>query len=172
MTFDDLSSIDWESLSATTQWAKQLDSLLALAPLAGTTGQRGQLANALDAFAEHSSSRDFEIITRFNHVARRPARALRDTSIDEALAALEAASGEFKAISKEVGAVTSSLQKEAAVLRAERLRTAVTSLTDTISSLRAVSQSMGDSDDTKLITALSQAVASAQKLRGLIEQTN
>lgn len=171
MTFDDLTSIDWESCSATAQWAKLLDSLLALAPLAGTTGQRGQLADALDAFADHSSSPDFEIITKLDRVARRAARALREASIDEALAALEAASGEFRAISKEVGAVTASLQKEAAVLRAERLRTAVTSLSDTIASLKAVSHSMSDSDDTKLTSALSQAVTSAQKLRGLIEQT-
>ena len=42
MTFDDLTSIDWESFSATAQWAQLLDSLLALAPLAGTTGQRGR----------------------------------------------------------------------------------------------------------------------------------
>lgn len=170
MNFNDLSSIDWESFSDTAQWAKQLDALLALVPQAGTPAQRGQLADALDAFATHSSSADFEIILRLDRVARRAARALRDADIDAALAELEAASGEFRAVAKEVGAVTASLQKEAALLRAERLRTAVTSLTDTIASLTAVSQSMADIDDPKLTTALSQAVASAQKLRSLIEQ--
>ena len=170
MSFDDLSSIDWESFSDTAQWAKQLDTLLALGPQARDKVQRGQLADALDAFAAHSSSSDFEIILKLDRVARRAARALRDANIDDALAELEAASGEFKAIAKEVGAVTASVQKEAALLRAERLRTAVTSLTDTIASLQAVSKSLGDIDDPKLTTALSQAVASAQKLRGLIEQ--
>ena len=170
MTFDDLSSLDWESFSATAQWAKLLDALLALAPQAATAAQRDRLADALDAFADKSSSADFEIILKLDGVARRAARALRDTNIDGALSELESASGEFKAIAKEIGAVTASLQKETALLRAERLRTAVTSLTDTIASLKAVSQSMGDIDDPKLTTALSQAVASAQKLRGLIEQ--
>lgn len=170
MTFDDLSALDWESFSTTAQWTKLLDALLALAPQAGTTVQRGQLADALDAFADHSSSADFDIIIKLDGVARRAARAMREANIDDALASLEAASGEFKAITKEVSAVTASLQKEAALLRAESLRTAVKSLTDTIAALKAVSQSMGDSDDPKLSSALSQAVASAQKLRGLIEQ--
>lgn len=172
MTFDDLSSLDWETFSGTAQWAKLLDTLLALAPQARTTVQRKQLADALDAFSDNSSSADFELILKLDRVARRAARALREADIDDAIAALEAASGEFKAITKEIGAVTASLQKEAAVLRAERLRTAVTSLTDTIASLKAVSQSIGDSDDSKLTTALSQAVASAQKLRGLFEQNS
>lgn len=171
MTFDDLSSIDWESVSTTAQWAKLLDALLALAPQAGTAAQRDRLADALDAFADHSSSPEFGIILKLDRVARRAAQALRGANIDDALAALEAASVEFKAITKEIGAVTASLQKEAAELRAERLRAAVTSLTDTIASLKAVSQSIGDGEDPKLAAALSQAVASAQKLRGLIERT-
>jgi len=170
VSFDDLASLDWDSFSTTAQWAKLLDALLALAPQARSSAQRGQLADALDAFADHSQSTDFELILKLDRVARRAARALREASIDAALAELEAASGEFKVIAKEIGAVTVSLQKEAALLRADRLRTAVTSLTDTIAALKAVSQSVGDSDDAKLTAALSQAVASAQKLRGLIEQ--
>lgn len=171
MTFDDLSSIDWENVSTTAQWAKLLDALLALAPQAGSAAQRDRLADTLESFADHSSSPDFEIVLKLDRVARRAARALREANIDDALAALEAASAEFGAVTKEIGAVTASLQKEAAELRAERLRAAVTSLTDTIASLKAVSQSIGDADDPKLATALSQAVASAQKLRGLIERT-
>lgn len=170
MNLDDLSSIDWEGVSSTEQWAKLLDALLALSPQAGNTAQRNLLADTLDAFADHSSSPDFEIIVRLDRVARRAARALRDENIDQALAELEASSGEFRAIAKEIGAVTATLQKEAAVLRADRLRTAVTSLTDTIGALKAVSQSLGASDDIKLTAALSQAMTSAQKLRGLIEQ--
>lgn len=170
MNFHDLSTLDWESVSSTEQWAKLLDTLLALAPQAGTKAQRDSLADTLDAFADHSSSADFEIIIRLDRVARRAARALRDENIDQALAELEASSGEFRAIAKEIGAVTATLQKETAVLRAERLRTAVTSLTDTIGALKAMSQSLGASEDARLTTALSQAMTSAQKLRGLIEQ--
>lgn len=169
MSFDDLSSIDWESFSTTPQWAKLLDTLLALAPQASTTAQRDLLADTLDAFADHSSSEDFAIIIKLDGVAGRAAQALRLATMGQAIGQLEAASGDFKAITKEIGAVTAALQKEAAVLRAERLRTAVTSLTDTILALKAVSQSVGDKDDVKLTTALAQAMASAQKLRGLIE---
>lgn len=169
MNFDDLPSLDWESFSDTAQWAKLLDAMLALGSHAATAAQRAQLADSLDAFADHSSSADFDLILKLDRVARRAARALREANIDDALAVLEAATAEFRAITKEIGALTSSLKKEASVLRAERLRTAVTSLTDTVASLKAVSQSIGDGDDPKLILALSQAVASAQKLRGLIE---
>jgi hypothetical protein len=170
VNFNDLTSIDWDGVSSTEQWAKLLDTLLALGPQASTDAQRSRLADTLDAFAEHSSSADFDIIVRLDRVARRAARALRDESIDQALAELEASSGEFRAIAKEIGAVTATLQKEAAVLRAERLRTAVSSLTDTIGALKAVSQSLSATDDTRLTSTLSQVMTSAQKLRGLIEQ--
>lgn len=172
MTLDDLPALDWARFSdaSTAEWAKLLDALLALAPQAKSPAQRGVLADALDTYASHSSSPDFDTIIKLDRVARRSARALREANIDAALAELDAASGEFKAITKEIGAVAKSLQKEAAVLRAERLHTAVTSLTDTIASLKSVSQSLNDTDDTKLAAALAQAVASAQKLRGLIEQ--
>jgi septal ring factor EnvC (AmiA/AmiB activator) len=170
VNFDDLSAINWDGFASTEQWAKLLDALLALVPQAGTPAQRDRLADVLDAFADHSTSADFAIILKLDDIARRTAQALRGANIDQALAQLEASSGDLRAIAKEIGAVTATLQKEAAVLRAERLRTAVGSLTDTIAALKAVSQSLDASRDAQLSTALSQAMASAQKLRGLIEQ--
>lgn len=61
---------------------------------------------------------------------------------------------------------TKSLKKEASLLRAENLTSAVSSLTDTINSLKNLSQSITSEDGSQLADAITQAVQSAQKLRG------
>jgi hypothetical protein len=169
VTFNDLSAIDWPAFSTTEQWVKLLDALLALGPQAANTAQRATLADALDAFADHSSSPDFELILKLDRAARRAAQGLRNDNIDAALTELEGASAELKAVAKQLGAVTATLKKEASVLRLERFRQAVTSLTDTIASLNAVSQSLAGDDDAKVTAALVRAVTSAQQLRSLLE---
>ena len=63
-----------------------------------------------------------------------------------------------------------ALQKEAALLRAQRLTEAVGSLTDTIASLKALSQTTAGEGDEKLVAAIAQAVSSAQLLRSLLER--
>ena len=52
---------------------------------------------------------------------------------------------------KELASATVGLKKEASLLRAEKFAAAVTALTETSSSLKALSQVVGGDDDAKLL---------------------
>ena len=170
MKFEDLATIDWDACESTADWTKLLNDLMGLAQAAAGSAQRDALADRLDEFADRSSSADLDVITRLDRVARRAARALRLQSIDASIGELEAASAEFRAVVKEFSAASIALQKEAALLRAQRLTEAVGSLTDTIASLKALSQTTAGEGDEKLVAAIAQAVSSAQLLRSLLER--
>lgn len=170
MKFDDLGSIDWDAFESTADWTKLLNDLMGLAQVASGNAQRDLLADRLDEFADHSSSEDLDVIAKLDRVARKCARALRMESIADSIKELQAASAEFNLAAKEFSAASAALKKEASQLRLEKFSAAVSSLTEAIASLKALSQATAGDNDEKLAAAIAQAVSSAQKLRGLLEK--
>ena len=170
MTLNDLDSIDFDELESTQDWVKMLNDLLGLAESAQASNKRELLADTLDQFADHSSSEDLGTITKLDAAARKAARALRRDDIAARIGELQAASADFQAAVKELDASTSGLKKEAAKLRAEKFTAAVSSLTDTIGSLKNLSQVLQTDDGDKIAAAIKDAVQSAQKLRTLLEK--
>lgn len=170
MTLDDLAKIEWESFEATADWTKVLNDLLGMTDAASAAQRRGELADALDNFADRSTSEDLDVITRLDQVARKAARALRKADITASIGQLQSASADFQAIVKEFSAASAMLRKEASTLRAEKFTAAVSSLTETIASLKLLSQAVVTVDQQNLAPAIAQAVASAQALRELLEK--
>lgn len=169
MNWDNLNSIYWDNLESTADWVKTLNDLLELANGADSPEQRRQMADKLDEFADNSSSDDLTTITKLDAAARKAARALRNQNIEQRIQELAAASGDYRTAVKELDAATASLKKEAGALRAEKVIAAVSSLSDTILSLKNLSQVVKDGDDGKLADAIKQSIESAQKLRGILE---
>jgi hypothetical protein len=167
--WSNLGTIDWSENQSTSDWVKALNELLELAKSADTAPKRSALADALDAFADYSNSDDLSTITKLDASARKAAFGLRNSNIAQSIEELKAASADYRAAVKDLDAATASLKKEATLLRAERITTAVSSLTDTILALKNLSQSVKAQDDAKLVDAINQAVTSAQKLRGILE---
>jgi len=170
MTLNELAQIEWDSFETTADWTKLLNELLGLIDIANAAERRGELADALDSFADHSTSDDLDVITRLNQVARKTARALRKADIATSIGELQSTSAEFQAIVKEFSVASAALRKEASALRAEKFTAAVSSLTETISSLKLLSQAVASEDQESLAPAIAQAVASAQALRELLEK--
>ena len=170
MTFDELAHIDWEARESTADWTKLLNELMDLTRSEATREQRALLADQLDAFADHSSSDDLEAMVNLDRSARKAARALRLSDIGQSVRELQAASADFQDAVKTISAASATLKKEAGLLRADKLNAAASSLTDTILSLKALSQSTASDSDSKLTAAISQAMDSAQKLRALLEK--
>lgn len=169
MNWSTLDSIDWDSLETTADWVKILNDLRGLIDTADDKNKRNKLATKLDEFADHSTSEDLLTITKLDASARKSARALRNVNITESIQELAAASAEYQAAVKEFTAATAGLKKEASLLRAEKFTAAVTTLTETISSLNAVSQVISGDNDVELADAINEAVKSAQNLRGILE---
>jgi hypothetical protein len=170
MNWNALDSIDWESLETTEDWAKTLNDLRGLIDSADNKDKRAKLAAKLDEFADHSVSDDLVTITKLDTSARRAARALRSSNVSERIQELSAASKEYQAAVKEFSAATAGLKKEASLLRAEKVTEAVRALTATISSLKTLSQVVGDGNDAKVGDAISEAVNAAKKLRDILER--
>ena len=170
MTLDDLKSIDWDELESTEDWVKMLNDLLGLVESAQASNKRELLADTLDEFADHSTSEDLSTITKLDAAARKAARALRKDDITARANELAAASGDFQAALKTLDAASADLNKAAARLRAEKITAAVSSLTDTIGSLKNLSQVLETEDGDKIAAAIKEAVQSAQKLRTLLEK--
>ena len=129
------------------------------------------MADKLDEFADNSSSDDLTTITKLDAAARKAARALRNQNIEQGLQELAAASADYRAAVKELDAATAILKNEAERLRAEKITAALSSLSDTIVSLKNLSRAVEDGNDEKLIDAINKSIASAQKLRGILEST-
>jgi hypothetical protein len=164
MNWNSLDSIDWDEFEATADWIKVLNDLRGLIETADSAEKRGKLADKLDEFADHSSSEDLGTITKLDTSARKAARALRIAEITERIQTLAAASADYQTAVKEFSAVTAGLKKEASLLRAERFTKSVTALTETISSLKNLSQVIEGEN------AITEAVKSAQKLRAILEK--
>jgi len=169
MNWSTLDSIDWSSVQTTADWVKTLNDLQGLIDSADSSDKRSRLAAKLDEFADNSSSDDLATIIKLDAAARKAARALRNDNITQRIDALAAASAEYQAVVKEFSAASAALKKEASVLRAEKLTQAVSSLTDTISALKTLSNVIDTQDELQLAAAITQASQSAQKLRELIE---
>ena len=171
MNWNTLDSIDWDDVETTADWVKILNDLRGLIDSADNPVKRDQLAAKLDEFADHSNSDDLNVIIKLDASARKSAQALRSKSISESIATLAAASAEFQAVVKEFAAATVSLKKEASLLRGEKFIASVSSLTETITALKNLSQVITSDDDHQLGAAIAQTVQSAQKLRGILEAT-
>lgn len=171
MNWNDLNSIDWNGLESTADWVKILNDLLELSKSADSKSERDQIAYKLDEFADNSSSDDLTTITKLDAAARKAARALRNQNIEQSIQELASASADYRTAVKELDAATAILKKEAGVLRAEKITAAVSSLSDTILSLKNLSQAVKDGNDGKLIDAINQSIENAQKLRGILEAT-
>jgi hypothetical protein len=148
-----------------------LNELMGLVELANTASGRDALADALDMFADSSDADDLATITRLDASARKTARALRNQNDAESIAQLAAASAGFRDTVKDFTVSTLSLKQEASMQRAEKLTAASASLTDTIASLKNLAQIVSNGKDAELLMAMDEAVASAQKLRGLLERS-
>jgi hypothetical protein len=169
MKWNALESIDWSEFASTADWVKLLNDLLALQESADTPQKRDLLADKLDEFADHSSSEDLATITKLDAAARKAARALRLADIEQSVKELAAAAADYQAAVKELTAASASLKKEAALLRLEKFGAATASLTETISSLKNLSQVVSANDEKKLAAAIDRAVKSAQELRSILE---
>jgi hypothetical protein len=165
-----LDSIDWDEFETTADWAKILNDLLGLVDTASDEGKRTKLATALDEFADHSVSDDLTTITKLDASARKAARALRITNMQERNAALAAASSDYQAAVKEFSAATAGLKKEASLLRLEKFTDSINALTGTITSLKTLAQVIEDEQNDKLKGAVDEAVKSAKKLRDILEK--
>ena len=171
MNWNTLDDIDWDSFESTQDWVKVLNDLRGLIDTADTAAKRAKLADTLDEFADRSTSDDLALIVKLDASARKAARALRKTNIADSVAELAAASAEYQAAVKEFAAASAVLKKEASLLRAEKFTQAVSSLTDTISAVKSLTQIVTSQDDPKLAAAITRAVESAQKLRGMLESS-
>jgi len=169
MNWQKLSAIDWEDFETTADWVKLLNDLLGLKDSADTPAKRDQLADKLDELADHSVSDDLATITKLDASARKAARALRHTNISQSIQELAEATADYQAAVKEFTAASAGLKKEASLLRLEKFTAATSSLTETIASLKNLSQVVSAKDDKKLAAAIVQAVESAQELRALLE---
>ena len=172
MNWSDLNSIHWDDQESTTDWVKALNDLLELAKTANSQDQRDLMADKLDEFADNSSSDDLTTITKLDAAARKAARALRNQNIEQGIQDLAAASVEYRSVVKELDAATAVLKKESEGLRAEKLSTAVSSLSNAILSLKSLSQTIKDGSENSLTDALNQSIENAQKLRSILESTN
>lgn len=170
MKFQDLASIPWDELETTTDWTKLLNLLLSLAEAPDLVDFRGDLADALDTFIARSSSDDLRAMAKLDRVADKAGRALRLANMEASVAQLEAASMDFQNVTKELTATALALAKEAKMLRADRVKEAISSLTDSVVSLKSLSDVLDPGHDTQIADAISKAVASAQKLRALLEK--
>lgn len=170
MTFNDLASIAWEAPQSTADWTRLLNDLLGLTQAQASAAQRSELADCLDTFADRAHSDDLDLIIKLARSARRAARALRRQSIGDSLQELAAASADFDAAVVEFSAASAALKRETSLLRAEKLNAAVSSLTDTIGSLKTLSQFAASDGDEQLAAAIAQAMGSAQALRDLLEK--
>lgn len=171
MTFSELDSIDWDTFETTADWIKLLNDLLGLTDIVEPAKQ-AQLADKLDEFADHSTSEDLATITKLDGSARKAARALRDKDVTRRIQALSAASTDFQTAVKDFSVATTTLKKEAAVLRLEKINVAATSLTSTISSLKNLALAIDSQDDKRLTDAINQTIKSAQSLREILEKTS
>jgi len=169
MKWEDLGAIDWSVHESTADWVKLLNELLELSKSADTDQKSSNLADALDSFADNSSSDDLSIITKLDASARKAARALRLADITQRVRDLDAASADYRATVKELDAATASLKKETRLLRAEKVTAAVGALTDTVLALNQLSQTLSEQDSAKLTDAIQQAIKTAQKLRTILE---
>ena len=169
MIWNNLKDINWGGMESTSDWVKTLNDLLELANSADSPDKRNQLADKLDEFADNSSSDDLTTITKLDAAARKAAQALRNQNIAQGIQELAAASGNYRTSVKELDAATASLKKEAGVLRAEKFTAAVSSLSDTILSLKNLSKVAKDGNDIQLVNAINQSIESAQKLRSILE---
>lgn len=169
IAWNNLETMDWSLFQTTADWVKLLNDLLELTNSADTAEKRDRLADALDNFADNSRSDDLTTITRLDAAARKAARGLRASNIAESIAELKSASLDYRVAVKEFDAVTAELKKETRLLRAEKVTAVVSALTDTVTALNNLSESMSDQDDAKVIDAIKQTVRSAQKLRGILE---
>ena len=171
MKIENLSNIDWDAPRDTASWTKLLNELLILAQGEQGTGERGRIADALDQFADHSTAPELDAIGKLDAAARKAARALRIAGIEASIAALRQANSEFQAAAKEIAATQQALDKEASKLRLEAFTGAVTSLTDTIASLKKLSRLVASEDPADVGPALEAVVSNAQKLRALLEKS-
>ena len=169
MKWEDLGAIDWSVPESTADWVKLLNELLELSKSADTSQKSSNLADALDSYADNSSSDDLSTITKLDASARKAARALRLADINQRIKDLEAASADYRATVKELDAATASLKKETRLLRAEKVTAAVGALTDTVLALNQLSQTLTEEESTKLRDAIQQTVKTAQKLRTILE---
>lgn len=170
MRVSELDSIDWSTFETTADWIKLLNDLLGLIASAGSA-ESAQLADKLDEFADHSTSEDLATITKLDASARKAARALRDKDVTQRIQELSAASADFQSAVKSLSAATATLQKEAAVLRLEKIDAAATSLTSTISSLKSLALAIDSQDEKALMDTIMQTIKSAQSLREILEKT-
>ena len=170
MTLDDIRRIDWDGFGSTAEWTRLLDDLLGLAAAATADGRRAELADALDAYADHSTSDDLDVITRLDRVARKAARSLRSDDIAASIGELQGASTEFTAIATEFGITAAGLHEQASALRGARVAAALASLTDTITSLQSLAGTADIAGREVLDAAIADAVASAQTLRELLDK--
>ena len=95
-----------------------------------------RLAAKLDEFADKYSGDELSLTTKLDSAARKAARALRNENIDQGIKDLALATSDYRAAVKELDVVTASLKKEASVLRVESFTSAVSSLSETILSLK------------------------------------
>ena len=124
-----------------------------------------RLAAKLDEFADKYSGDELSLTTKLDSAAR----ALRNENIDQGIKDLALATSDYRAAVKELDVVTASLKKEASVLRAESFTSAVSSLSETILSLKNLSQTLKDGDTKDLAAAITESIENVQQLRNKLE---
>jgi hypothetical protein len=168
INWDTLGRIDWNRYSSNEEWGALLDSLLKLAASAGDSEQRNQLAGVLDAFADQSNGPDLTTITKLAKAASQAARGLRLDDMAQSVAALQDANAIYQEVAQGLAGATGGMQQEASRLRGEKVTASITALTGSITSLTALAQAVQGENNPALGSAIAEALASAEKLRTLL----
>ena len=124
-----------------------------------------RLAAKLDEFADKYSGDELSLTTKLDSAAR----ALRNENIDQGIKDLALATSDYRAAVKELDVVAASLKKEASVLRAESFTSAVSSLSETILSLKNLSQTLKDGDTKDLAAAITESIENVQQWLNKLE---
>lgn len=168
INWDNLASINWSRYSSNEEWGALLDNLLKLGQSAGDGAQRSQLADQLDAFATQSDGPDLTTISKLAKAASSAARGLRLDDMAARVAALQEANAIYQDAAQVFATAAVGMQKEASLLRAEKVTASITALTHSITSLSALAQAVKNENNEALANAIAEAMASAEKLRAIL----
>ncbi|MDO8653502.1 MAG: hypothetical protein Q7R66_15065 [Undibacterium sp.] len=164
-----MEAFSWDDLASSEEWVKHLNAFLDRAKIETDPKKRDRIAAKLDEFADKYSGDELSLTTKLDSAARKAARALRNENIDQGIKDLALATSDYRAAVKELDVVAASLKKEASVLRAESFTSAVSCLSETILSLKNLSQTLKDGDTKDLAAAITESIENVQQLRNKLE---
>ena len=163
---------EWDDIHDFEGWNKKLGELLAEAATAGKCEDvepRFKLCQRLNEFVVRSGPND-EKIRALDKIAGAVASDLMRLTIEERLKALVERNTELARLAKEFQAQADAAASAAGVIRLEKARKVVLTLTDTVSAIKEFGNALEEEQDADLAARLDRAMKSIQDLRSLIER--